>query len=200
MFIEKDGQSLRTAKAAAAQNTINTNTTNTITTRMNTASGAVNNLVFINNSYNTTSGNVTQAQIRYNRLIDRITSSDISDYVLYFNFKAPATGIAEITAVTNTIQKSYGSKLLLSAGITYENTRFGGGNAFELYYDVGSGWVLWDRFYYRIEDSAQFNQFYTIISSLPQGNITIKIGMKDLSGESNYGEISEINFTALEVA
>lgn len=200
MFIEKHGQALKTAKETAVQNATNTTSINTTNTNINTTSGVVNDLVYLNTSYNQSASNVSQLQTDYNNLADRLGCNVEYRNDLYFDYTPPTSGTALLTGFSLGFLKSYGTKLVLSLGLTYYHRSFDGGNAFNIYYDIGAGWVLWDKFYYDSIKSAELKKFYAVLLNVSSGSKTIKVGISDLTGNANSGEIASASFAVYEIS
>lgn len=199
MFIEKHGQALKTAKETAVQNATNTTSISTARTKTNTASGIVNNLAYLNTSYNQSAVNVSQIESDYNNLADRLDCNANAYFDLSVNVTLPNTGILQI-GTNISFQKSYGTKLILATGLSYRHTTYGGGNTFNLYYDIGAGWTLWDKFNYKVQNYVEFNQFYIKLLDVSTGAKTIRIGASDLSGDASKGAIHSVSLTAYEVS
>lgn len=200
MFIEKYGKALKTAKETAVQNTTNTSNISTTNTNINTTSGVVNNLLYLNTSYNETVPKVNQLQSDYNNLADRLSCDADCRSDLYFDYTLPTSGTGQLTNFLFYFNKSYGTKLILSLGLTYVHRSYGGGNAFKIYYDLGAGWVFWDNFNYEVQDYAEFKKFYLVLSNVESGSKTVRVGVSDLTGNAGNGEIASAAFAVYEIS
>lgn len=186
MLIEKFGEDLKIANQSLNQAVSDRATLDSLDINLQQNQEIVEDLVYLNTSFQTSESNYNQLVADYNTLYDKVTCFYHVASDIFYDFSLPQNVIHEIPGTYVAYNKSpAGNDLILSLGLSIRDTQTVNYREIcELFYDMGSGWVSLGRTFYTITGMAQFFQLDVIFTSITPGPSTFKLGIENRSGTS----------------